>query len=137
LTFALFSAISIATVLLAGSFAFNLLNDIYAGRRQQYATLIALGLSPAIAITPAVAFGLALGAVSVLVGGAAAAPFVPRPFAMPSLMADLGPTEPRMDWVVAGSMVAIAIAAVFAGLVSTVFRLVRRPIAMSLPEVNP
>jgi ABC-type lipoprotein release transport system permease subunit len=137
LTLALFSAMSIATVLLAGSFAFNLLNDIYAGRRRQYATLIALGLSPAIAIAPAVAFGLALGVASVLVGGVAAAAFVPRPFAMPSLMADLGPTEPRMDWLVAGSMVAIAIAAVFVGLVSTMLRLLRRPIAMSLSEVNP
>jgi len=137
LTLASFSAISIATVLLAGSFAFNLLNDIYAGRRRQYATLIALGHSPAIAIAPAVAFGLALGVASVLVGGVAAAAFVPRPFAMPSLMADLGPTEPRMDWVVAGSMVAIVMAALIVGLVSTVFRLLRRPIAMSLPEVNP
>jgi len=137
LTFALFSVISIATVLFAGSFASSLLNDIYAGRRQQYATLIALGLSPTIAIAPAAAFGLAIGVTAVLVGGMAAAAFVPRPFAMPSLMADLGPTVPTMDWVVAGSMVAIAIAAVFVGLVPTVFRLVRQPIAMSLPEVNP
>jgi len=129
--------ISIATVLFAGSFASSLLNDIYAGRRQQYATLIALGLSPTIAIAPAAAFGLAIGVTAVLVGGMAAAAFVPRPFAMPSLMADLGPTVPTMDWVVAGSMVAIAIAAVFVGLVPTVFRLVRQPIAMSLPEVNP
>jgi ABC-type lipoprotein release transport system permease subunit len=137
LTLALFSAISIATVLLAGSFAITLLNDIYAGRRQQYATLIALGHSPAIAIAPALAFGLVLGLAAVIVGGMAAAAFVPQPFAMPSLMADLGPTEPTVDWVVAGSMVAITIAAVFVGLVSTVFRLARRPIAMNLAEVNP
>ena len=106
LTLALFSAISIATALLAGSFASNLLHDIYVERRRQYATLMALGFPPGMGIAPAIVFGLVLGLAAVAIGGLAARAFVPRTFAMPSLMADLGPTEPTIDWVVVCSMVA-------------------------------
>jgi hypothetical protein len=49
-------------------------------------------------------------------------------------MAHLGPTEPTIDWVVVSSVVAIAIAAVGVGLVSTVLRLVRQPLATTLSE---
>jgi ABC-type antimicrobial peptide transport system permease subunit len=136
LTLALFSAVGIATVLLAGSFASNLLHEIYEDRRRQYATLIALGLSPATAIASAAVFGLALGIAGAGAGGLAAIVLVPRSFAMPSLMADLGPTEPTIDWIVVGSIFAIAVAAVVVGLVSTSLRLVRRPIATTLSERN-
>jgi ABC-type antimicrobial peptide transport system permease subunit len=136
LTLALFSAVSIATVLLAGSFASNLLHEIYEDRRRQYATLIALGLSPAISIASAIVFGLALGIAGAGAGGLAAIVSVPRSFAMPSLMADLGPTEPAIDWIVVGSIFAIAVAAVGVGLVPTSLRLVRRPIATTLSERN-
>ncbi|WGS17363.1 ABC transporter permease [Bradyrhizobium sp. ISRA463] len=136
LTLTLFSAVSIATLLLAGSFAANLLHDIYVERRRQYATLIAVGFRPATGIAPAVVFGLVLGFAAVAFGGLAARAFVPRTFAMPSLMADLGPTEPTIDWVVAGSLVAIAIAAVGIGSVSTVLRLVQQPLAITLSEEN-
>jgi ABC-type lipoprotein release transport system permease subunit len=136
LTLTLFSAVSIATVLLAGSFASNLLHDVYVERRRQYATLIALGFPPGMGIAPAIVFGLVLGLAAVAIGGLAARAFVPRTFAMPSLMADLGPTEPTIDWVVVCSMVAIAIAAVSVGLVSTVLRLVRQPLAITLSEEN-
>jgi ABC-type antimicrobial peptide transport system permease subunit len=136
LTLALFSAVSIATVLLAGSFASNLLHDIYVERRRQYATLIALGLRPGMAIVPGIVFGLVLGLAAAAIGSLAARAFVPRTFAMPSLMADLGPTEPAIDWVVACSVVAIAIAAVGVGLISTVLRLVRQPLAITLSEEN-
>jgi ABC-type lipoprotein release transport system permease subunit len=134
LTLALFSAMSIGTVLLAGSFASNLLHDIYVDRRRQYATLMALGFSPAMGITPAVVFGLVLGIAAAGIGGFAASILVPRSFAMPSLMADLGPTEPRFDWMVAVSIVAVAITAIIVGLVSTGLRLVRHPIATTLSE---
>jgi ABC-type lipoprotein release transport system permease subunit len=85
LTLALFSAVSVVTVLLAGSFASNLLHDIYVDRRRQYATLIALGFSPAMAIAPAAAFGLVLGIAAAGIGGFVAGLLVPRSFAMPSL----------------------------------------------------
>ena len=136
LTLALFSAVSIATVLLAGSFASNLLHDIYVERRRQYATLIALGLPPGMGIAPGIVFGLVLGLAAAAIGGLAVRAFVPRTFAMPSLMADLGPTEPTIDWVVASSVVAIAIIAVGVGLISTVLRLVRQPLAITLSEEN-
>ena len=45
-TLALFAIISAATVTLAGSFAANLLHDVYADRRGQCAMLLALGFSP-------------------------------------------------------------------------------------------
>ena len=136
LTFALFSAVSIITALLAGSFAANLLHDIYVDRRRQYATLMALGFSPAMGIAPAVAFGLALGTAAAGIGGLVAGLLVPRSFAMPSLMADLGPTEPTIDWLVAGSIVAVGIAAVVVGLASTGIRLVQQPLATTLSEEN-
>ena len=136
LTLALFSAISIATVLLAGSFASNLLHDIYVERRRQYATLIALGFPPGMGIAPAVIFGLVLGLAAVAIGGLAARAFVPRTFVMPSLMADLGPTEPTIDWVVACSVATIAITAIGVGLVSTILRLIRQPLAITLSEEN-
>jgi ABC-type lipoprotein release transport system permease subunit len=136
LTLALFSAVSVATVLLAGSFASNLLHDIYVERRRQYATLMALGFPAGMGIAPGFIFGLALGLAAVAVGGLAARAFVPRTFAMPSLMADLGPTQPTMDWVVVCSMLAIAIAAVGLGLISTVLRLLRQPLAITLSEEN-
>ncbi|WP_407179203.1 ABC transporter permease [Bradyrhizobium sp. STM 3562] len=134
LTLALFSAMSIATVLLAGSFAANLLHDIYVERRRQYATVVALGFRPQIGIAPAIIFGLVLGLTAVAIGGLAARALLPRTFAIPSLMADLGPTEPTIDWVVVCVMIAIAIAAVGAGLVSTVLRLARQPLAITLSE---
>jgi len=137
LTLALFSAVSIATALLAGSFASNLLHDIYVERRRQYATLMALGFPPAMGIGPAVIFGLVLGLAAATFGGLAARIFVPRTFAMPSLMADLGPTKPTIDWVVVCSVVAIAIAAMSVGLASTMARLLREPIAATLSEASP
>jgi hypothetical protein len=136
LTLALFSTVSVVTVLLAGSFASNLLHDIYVDRRRQYASLMALGFSLAMGIAPALAFGLVLGIAAAGIGGLVAGILVPRSFAMPSLMADLGPIEPTIDWLVAGSIVVIAIAAVVVGLASTSFSLVRHPLATTLSEDN-
>jgi len=137
LTLALFSAVSIATALLAGSFAANLLHDIYFERRRQYATLIAVGFPPGMGIVPAIIFGLVLGLGAVVTGGLAARALVPRTFAMPSLMADLGPTEPTIDWLVASSLGAIAIAAISVSLGPTIVRLLREPVAANLSEGSP
>jgi ABC-type lipoprotein release transport system permease subunit len=134
LTLAVFTAVSAATVLLAGAFAANLLHDIYVDRRRQYATLIALGFSPAAGLTPAVVFGLVLGAAGSAIGGLVASLFVPRSFAIPSLMADLGTTQPTLDLMVVGSIVAIGIAAVIVGLAPTGLRLLRQALATSLLE---
>src|SRR5262249_40988560 len=90
LTLALFTTISISTALLACSFAAILLNDIYAERRRQYAVLSALGFSPALSLAPGVVLGMAIALVGAIAGGVAAVIWVPRSFAMPSLMADLG-----------------------------------------------
>jgi ABC-type lipoprotein release transport system permease subunit len=137
LTLALFSSISAVTALLAGAFVSNLLHDIYVGRRRQYATLMALGFSPVTAIAPAIAFGLVLGIAAACVGISAAVILVPRSFAMPSLMANLGPIEPGLDWPVAGSIVAIAITAILVGLAPTSRRLLRQPLAIGLAEDSP
>ncbi|OKO88648.1 hypothetical protein AC629_09330 [Bradyrhizobium sp. NAS80.1] len=134
LTLAVFTALSVATVLLAGTFAANLLHDIYVDRRRQYATLMALGCSPAMSIAPAVVFGLVLGAAGSAIGAFVAVLFVPRSFAIPSLMADLGTTQPALDLMVAGSIVAIGIVAVIVGLAPTGLRLLRQALATSLSE---
>jgi len=52
-------------------------------------------------------------------------------------MADLGPTEPIVDWVVVCSVVAIAVAAMSVGLASTIIRLLREPVAATLSEASP
>ena len=98
---------------------------------------MALGFPPGMGIAPAIIFGLVLGLAAVAIGGLAARAFVPRTFAMPSLMADLGPTEPTIDWVVVCSMVAIAISAMSVGLAPTIARLLREPVAATLSEANP
>lgn len=134
LTLALFTTISIATALLAGSFAANLLNDIYADRRHQYAVLNAVGFSPALSIVPGVALGTAITIVGAIAGGVAAIILVPSPFAMPSLMADLGTVEPTMDWIVAAIVVTVAVAAFALGISSTGWRLSRRSVVASLSE---
>jgi hypothetical protein len=47
---------------------------------------------------------------------------------MPSLMADLGTIEPKMNWAVAGVSVLVAVAAVI------IVQLIRRPIASTLAD---
>lgn len=134
ITLALFTTISISTALLAGSFAANLLNDIYAERRRQYAILNALGFSPALSLAPGVALGLAIALVGAIAGSVAAVIGVPRSFAMPSLMADLGTVAPAMDWVVGTVVIAVAVAACVLGIGSTGWRLKRHPVVATLSE---
>jgi ABC-type antimicrobial peptide transport system permease subunit len=134
LTLALFTTISICTALLAGSFAANLLNDIYADRRRQYAVLNALGFSPALSMAPGFVLGMSIALAGAIAGGIGAIILVPRSFAMPSLMADLGTVEPTMDWVAGIIVIAIAVAAFALGISSTAWMLNRRPVVATLSE---
>jgi ABC-type antimicrobial peptide transport system permease subunit len=134
LTLALFTTISIYTGLLAGSFAANLLNDIYADRRRQYAVLNALGFSPALSMAPGFVLGMSIALAGAIAGGIGAIILVPRSFAMPSLMADLGTVEPTMDWVAGIIVIAIAVAAFALGISSTAWMLNRRPVVATLSE---
>ena len=132
LTLALFALVGSATALLAGSFAANLLHDVYAERRSQYAILIALGFSPRRGLAPGIAFGLAMALSGTIAGGVLAITMAPRQFAMPSLMADLGTIEPRLNWAIAGVAIIVAIAAVVLGMIPIGLHLLRRPVASTL-----
>lgn len=68
LTLSFFAAISAVTAILSGAFVANLLHDVYSDRRRQYATLIALGFSPARAAIPGLGFGLAAAVVGTIAG---------------------------------------------------------------------
>jgi ABC-type antimicrobial peptide transport system permease subunit len=122
------------TAFLAGLFVANLLHDVFVERRRQYATMIALGFSP----TRSMAFGLALGTAivfaGVIAGSFVAISMVPRQFAMPSLMADLGAVETRMTWAVAGITIAAATLAVILGMAPTAWHVVSRPTAALLSD---
>jgi hypothetical protein len=88
-------------------------------------------------LVPGIAFGLTAALAGTVSGIIIAVFLAPRRFAMPSLMADLGAIEPRMDWIVAGVPLVIAISAVVLGLVPTAFRLTRHPTAATLSDSGP
>jgi ABC-type lipoprotein release transport system permease subunit len=134
LTLSLFTLIGTATALLAGLFAANLLHDVYADRRRHYATLIALGMSPARVALAGLSLGLAVAFAGTITAVLVAIFFRPTEFALPSLMANLGAIEPRFDLSVAAAMAAIALAAVALGITPTWRRLLRHPMATALSE---
>ena len=134
LTLTLFTLIGAATALLAGLFAANLLHDVYADRRRYYATLIALGVSPARVALAGLSLGLAVAFAGTLTAVLMSVFFRPAEFALPSLMANLGAIEPRFDLSVAAAMAAIALAAVALGISPTWWRLLRHPMATALSE---
>ena len=134
LTLALFTAIGTITAVLAGSFIAHLLHDVYADRRHQYATLFALGFSPALGAVPGFGSGLAVALAGTSFGGLAAVVFGPARFAMPSLMADLGAIEPTFDGLVAGVLAGMGAAAVALGMTPTAWRLYRHPVAAALSD---
>jgi hypothetical protein len=131
---ALFTIISEATAVLAGSFAANLLHDVYADRRRQYAMLLALGFSPMQTTIVGIAIGIAAVGAGTLTGALVAVPCSPSHFAMPSLMADLGAIEPSFDLFIAAVEVGIALAAVALGMAPTAWWLHRRSVASGLSE---
>jgi ABC-type lipoprotein release transport system permease subunit len=133
-TLALFAIISVATAALAGSFAANLLHDVYADRRRQYAMLLALGFSPTQTTIVAIAIGIAAVGAGTLVGALVAATCSPSHFDMPSLMADLGTIEPSFDLLIAAVVIGIALAAVALGMAPTAWWLHKRSVASALSE---
>src|SRR5262249_21697958 len=134
LTLSLFTLIGTATAVFAGLFAANLLHDIYADRRRHYATLIALGVSPARMALAGLSLGSAVAFAGTITAVLMAVFFRPTEFALPSLMANLGAIEPRFDLSVAAARAAIALAAVALGITPTWRRLLRHPIATALSE---
>jgi ABC-type lipoprotein release transport system permease subunit len=133
-TLALFTIISAATAALAGSFAANLLHDVYADRRQQYAMLFAFGFSPMQTTIVAITVGIAAGGAGTLIGALAAIAFTPTHFAMPSLMADLGTIEPRFNVLVAAVIIGLALVAIALGMAPTAWRLYGRSVADALSQ---
>jgi MacB-like periplasmic core domain len=133
-TLALFAIIGASTAVLAGSFAANLLHDVYADRRRQYAMLLAIGFSPMQTTMVGIGVGIAAASAGTIIGALAAAGFTPRHFAMPSLMADLGTIEPRFNGFIAAVVVGMALAAVALGMAPTAWWLHRRSVAGALSE---
>jgi len=133
-TLALFAIIGASTAVLAGSFAANLLHDVYADRRRQYAMLLAIGFSPMQTTMVGIGVGIAAASAGTIIGALAAAGFTPRHFAMPSLMADLGTIEPRFNGFIAAVVVGMALAAVALGIAPTAWWLHRRSVAGALSE---
>jgi ABC-type lipoprotein release transport system permease subunit len=133
-TLALFTIISAATAALAGSFAANLLHDVYADRRHQYAMLLALGFSPMQTTMVGIAIGIAAVGAGTLIGVVVAVTCSPSHFAMPSLMADLGAIEPSFDLLIATVVIGIALLAVVLGMAPTAWWLHKRPVAGALSE---
>jgi len=134
LTLSLFTLIATATVVLAGSFAANLLHDVYTDRRRHYAILIALGVSPARVAHAVLSLGLVVAFAGTITAVFTAVFFRPKEFALPSLMANLGTIEPRFNLLVAVVIAATALAAVALGITPTGWRLLRRPLATTLAD---
>jgi ABC-type lipoprotein release transport system permease subunit len=133
-TLALFTIISAATAALAGSFAANLLHDVYADRRRQYAMLLALGFSPMQTTIVGIAIGIAAVGAGTLIGALVAVTCSPSHFAMPSLMADLGAIEPSFDLLIAVVVIGVALVAVALGMAPTAWWLHKRSVADTLSE---
>jgi hypothetical protein len=133
-TLALFTIISGATAGLAGSFAANLLHDVYADRRRQYAMLLALGFSPMQTTIVGIAIGIAAAGAGTLIGALVAAACAPNHFAMPSLMADLGTIEPSFNALIAAVVIGIALVSVAVGMAPTAWWLHNRSVAGALSD---
>ena len=133
-TLALFTIIAAATAALAGSFAANLMHDVYADRRGQYAMLLALGFSPAKTAMIGIGVGIAVAGAGTALGVLLAAACTPRHFAMPSLMADLGMIRPSFTALIAAAVIGIALTAVALGVAPTVWWLYKRSVASALSQ---
>jgi ABC-type lipoprotein release transport system permease subunit len=133
-TLALFTTVGAATAVLAGSFGANLLHDVYADRRRQYAILLALGFRPMQSAMTGIAFGLATVGAAAVLGSLAALAFAPKHFAMPSIMAELGTVEPKFDALIVTVLAGVALATLALGIAPTVLQLERRAVAANLSE---
>jgi ABC-type antimicrobial peptide transport system permease subunit len=133
-TLSLFTIISAATAALAGSFAANLLHDVYADRRRQYAMLLALGFTPMQTTIVAIGVGITTAGAGALIGAVVAVACMPIDFAMPSLMADLGTIEPRFNMIIVAVLIGMALVAVALGIAPTAWQLHRRSIGGALSQ---
>jgi ABC-type antimicrobial peptide transport system permease subunit len=133
-TLSLFTIISAATAALAGSFAANLLHDVYADRRRQYATLLAVGFTPTQTTIVAIAIGITTAGAGALIGAMIATACMPMHFAMPSLMADLGTIEPRFNVIIVAVLIGMALVAVALGIAPTAWQLHGRSVGGALSQ---
>jgi ABC-type antimicrobial peptide transport system permease subunit len=133
-TLALFTIIAAATAALAGAFAANLLHDVYADRRRQYAMLLALGFSPMQITMVGLGVGVTAAGAGSLIGALGGAACTPTHFAMPSLMADLGTIEPSFDALVAAVIIGLALFATALGTAPTAWWLHRHSVAGALSQ---
>jgi ABC-type antimicrobial peptide transport system permease subunit len=127
-TLSVFTALAALVAVLGVLIVAALLHDLYQGRREQYALLLALGYPPRAVIARAAALAV------VIVGGAvagtlAALLLTPDSFALPVLLSHLGPVRPRFDAAVAALALAVTAAAITTGSAALVYSLIRRPIA--------
>jgi ABC-type antimicrobial peptide transport system permease subunit len=133
-TLALFAIITVATAALAGAFAANLLHDVYADRRRQYAMLLALGFSPMQTTMVGVSVGVATAGAGALIGALVGVACTPSDFAMPSLMADLGTIEPSFNALIAAVLIGLTLVAIALGMAPIAWRLHRRSVADALSQ---
>ena len=133
-TLTLFTIIAATTAALAGSFAANLVHDVYADRRRQYATLLALGFSPTQSAMVGLAVGIAVAGAGAALGVLLAAACTPQHFAIPSLMADLGLVKPSFTALIAAGITGMALLAVAFGGAPTGLRLHRGSVAGELSQ---
>jgi ABC-type lipoprotein release transport system permease subunit len=134
-TLSLFAALAVVVAVLGVLIVAALLHDVYRGRRDQYAILLALGYPPRAVIAHAVALATVIAAGAVI-GTLAALLLTPSSFAMPALLAHLGPVQPQFDTVVAALAVGVTAAAIAAGTAALVYALTRRPVAQMFGEVR-
>jgi ABC-type antimicrobial peptide transport system permease subunit len=109
-----------------------LLHDVYKDRLYQFGVLAAVGFSPFHLLALILGTALIIAIAGVASGFLLAAVFSPRHFEMPSLLANIGAVTPRFDGVVVAVAVIAALAAILAGVVRTVWILVRGPVALTL-----
>jgi ABC-type lipoprotein release transport system permease subunit len=134
---AFFLSVTGAAAGLSAFLIIRLLHDVYAERRQQLAILSALGFSPARNTLTLIGLGMAVALSGAIAGMLLAVLFAPRQFAMPSLMADLGSVEPRLDRLVLVLIAGSSALAIGLGLTPTVWRLTRHTLARELADPAP
>jgi len=134
---AFFLSVTGAVAGLSAFLIIRLLHDVYAERRQQLAILSALGFSPARNALMLIGLGVAVALSGAIAGTLLAVLFAPRQFAMPSLMADLGPIEPRLSSLVVILIAGASVPIIGLGLAPTVWRLTRHTLARELADPAP
>jgi len=136
LSLSFFSIIVAAAAALAGALVVLLLSDVYADRRQQHAILAALGFPPIRNLLILISVGLCIAAVGASVGVLMAVLVAPAQFSMPSLMADLGSVEPRLNLPVGGLAAIISMLVCAISLAPVAWRLSHQNLAAELTETR-